>query len=311
MPFKGLSKLNCLAIDNHVYVCGGIADSEARKVFCRYDIIDRPRQMILSPMKSPRSDCVLIHLDNYIYAIGGVEARIEQVEFETRAVERYDLSKVRYDTPMFERRVNPWESVEFLPASCWRPHGIVYKGRILVCGLESKAPRVNYIVRSPNPTIIQYVLYIYNPYTNNWDKNLLTERPSIMAMHGRQNFVTLLAHKGECYLIGSTEVPSYNNPTTMWFRLIVNKLKFEEGAGVKFIEVGESINQDLMTWEYYSSFFYIGDDVFFKWDRNIIKIRDLKVTDSNLKEVTDAYINYPNQNSLFTANSIIDVKWLY
>ncbi|XP_072039037.1 uncharacterized protein [Amphiura filiformis] len=309
--FKNLSKYRCLAIGNHLYVCGGVADSEAKNNFCRYDITEHPSQLVLSDMINPRYECAMVHVDHYIYVVGGIETRISDIDMETRTAERYDINQVRYDSMILEVRRNPWEQIKPLPANCWRPHGVGYKGKVLVCGLSKRPPKVNYLVHRTDDPPIEYVMYMYDPITYRWDHYVLEERPVVHCMQGRPNFVMLMVHKGECYLVGTMEIDAVGIPRSKWFRMTANKLVFEEeGSRLRFIEVGESSNQDLFDRYLYSSFFYIGNDIFYRWRHDLIYISDVKMTDDNFKEALKSYDTFPNGFSESFSAAQVDIKYL-
>ena len=296
-PFHYLTKYSSVAIDGQLYVAGGRGgreDADVKKSFCCYDMDDGFSQEILPDMQTTRSACSLVHMDNYIYAIGGVESITGDSETPTLSVERYNLNREQLDI-----RAASWETVASLPSDVWNPHAVVFKGKLLVCGTTrniSQVLRDQFLIAMAmvNRADIDYVLCIYDPKSNTWQRHILEPRQLITCMQGRQNYAMLHIHNGECYLLGNVMIDAYHNPRTKWFRTTVNKLEFREldDGSLTFLQTGPSLSQDDVGGShYYSSYFCIDNDLFIK-SKGVFQL-GVKTTDDNMHEVLDLWHSFP------------------
>ena len=103
----------------------------------------------LRPMNVQRDYCSLVHLDNYIYAIGGTEKRPDEF-FSTpiKSAERYHMEGER------------WEMLPDMPEECFTPSVAAFNGRILVYGPLRMEPH------NGEPSL--YTLMMFNPESQSW-----------------------------------------------------------------------------------------------------------------------------------------------
>ncbi|XP_072036698.1 uncharacterized protein [Amphiura filiformis] len=101
-------------------------------------------------MKDARRSFPMVHLDDYLYAIGGED----------------DGYKAMKEAERFSFKDKKWEKIADLPVPCYYACATVYKGKILVYGSQP--------IRDPD-TPAQHNLQMYDPATNQWE-NLLTEQ---------------------------------------------------------------------------------------------------------------------------------------
>ncbi|XP_072036701.1 uncharacterized protein [Amphiura filiformis] len=107
-------------------------------------------------MIDPRKAFPMVHLDGYLYAIGGEDNESEAM----KEAERFSFKDKK------------WEKIADLPVPCYYACATVYKGKILVYGSQPV----------PNAkTPAQHDLQMYDPATNQW-QTLLTEH-HIIAKH--------------------------------------------------------------------------------------------------------------------------------
>ncbi|XP_072018160.1 kelch-like protein 28 [Amphiura filiformis] len=153
----------------------------------------------LANMKLERSTFALVHLDGFLYAIGG-----KCNDGAIRSVECYDISQ------------NKWKSVASLKGYYALPKAVVLNGKILIYGEQ-----VDFLGES----LHSYMYELYDPGTNTWHK-LATEKYWKPAFE--EPFVTVL--NGKCYRIAN----QINKPKTQTDHLViggricVNKVTIKE-----------------------------------------------------------------------------------
>ena len=153
----------------------------------------------MASMLYARTNFALVHLDGYIYAIGGKGQHDHIV-----GVERYSIEQ------------NIWESKAVCLSNLEEPRTVAVNGRILLyAGVSTSDGHIN-----------MYTLEMYNPTTNSWQKMLSETFES--PFYERKP--TLAVHNGECYRIvwklAPGVNPSYDNMSSG--KIAVSKIKINE-----------------------------------------------------------------------------------
>ena len=142
-----------LSVHGNLYLAGGkICTDEdhmytSNKFFC-FRISDNNWSELRS-MNIQRDYCSLIHLDGFIYAIGGTEKRPDEF-FSTpiKSAERYNME------------VGKWEMLPDMPEECFTPSVVTFKSKILVYGPLRMEPH--------NGEPSSYTLMMFCPQTLSW-----------------------------------------------------------------------------------------------------------------------------------------------
>ena len=146
-----------------------------------------------------RSDFALVHLDGYIYAMGGEDL------YDRTTVERYSIEQ------------NMWECKRSCTSSFVEPRAVAVNGRILLYGC---------LCTWSDASINMYTLEMYNPTTNSWQK-MLSETFETPYYERKP---TLAVHNSECYRIVWKLVPgvkpSLDNMSSG--KINVSKIKIKE-----------------------------------------------------------------------------------
>ncbi|XP_072041315.1 kelch-like protein 38 [Amphiura filiformis] len=112
--------------------------------FYRYNAA-KNRWSQLCGMIVARNSFPMVHLDGYIYAIGG----LDESEIVISDVERYDLKK------------EEWQMLPQLPERCTNLSALAFKGKIIVHGTTPVAD-------NPYSSLVKYVLQVYHPKSKYW-----------------------------------------------------------------------------------------------------------------------------------------------
>ena len=203
--------------------------------FHSFDIRDNTWRA-LPPMSAHRSGKTfhLIHLDEFIYAIGG---ETDRIEYPVEEVERYDINQ------------NKWETLSSLPEGIHIISAVVFKGRILVYGEKSKA---NFDRESLQ-------MMVYRPERNEWQ---VTLRPTDMA---DETDLVLFCYNNRCYQIHYVRKQPAGTPIDCSLCycpeiLSVKALDVEITGDEVAVRVGEEISQNAIPGD--CGAFCINADVF-------------------------------------------------
>ncbi|XP_072028181.1 kelch-like protein 15 [Amphiura filiformis] len=211
-----------IVVDGKLYVAGGEKDEESDldEEDDQGDIVykhlfsfdpTKNKWNRLKPMNTPRRGFSIVHLDGFLYVIGGGN---NECYNGLRDVERYDISK------------NEWQPVASIPVSVEYVSSVLaYEGRLLAC-CEGE--------------VLSSIL-MYNPVTNTWQVAL--EEP--MAQRNAARPPALIIHKDLCYRVTyrlagmlATELFFIGLKTVPF----VNELSIQSDTAS--IVVGEEVKQD-------------------------------------------------------------------
>ena len=158
----------------------------------------------LPSMLSERSEFALVHMDGFIYAIGGKGLYGDC----TVSVERYSIEQ------------NRWEDVASCKCYYRDPSAVAVNGRILLYG------RVDHSFSWSDTSTNTHTLEMYNPTTNDWQKLLFETYDTAYF----DKYPLLMVHGGECYRVVS-KLPSRVKPSLTNYssgKIHVSKIKIIE-----------------------------------------------------------------------------------
>ena len=173
----------------------------------------------LPPLKKARCDFPLVHMDGFLYAIGGRNKENNYI----REVERFDVAK------------QEWDNVAELPAFFSCVSATVYEGKILA-----------YCVSSMNDSyssapFYTHVLLVYDPCTNTWQEKFSEDHRSKERVHIKPPII--FNHKGQFYRV----MFAFENEDYGEFKdtlQTVHTLKIE--GNVDTVTIEDEVNQDLI-----------------------------------------------------------------
>ncbi|XP_072034207.1 kelch-like protein 15 [Amphiura filiformis] len=184
----------------------------------------------LENMKVARSWCTLVALDDYIYAIGGVNEA---------SVERYSFKSGKWSEP---------GEIAPLPVqrTCRSMSAVGFEGRILVYA---------------NPGF-----YLYDPKSNMWyDQKLLGGVISSQAKPNKKKLIPLLmVHNSQCFLVSYTHIHVVNESDVLMTKPVVTLLSFSTSdlrAKTDIVDITSIQSQKLVPLNS-SGAFIIDDEVF-------------------------------------------------
>ena len=226
------------------YVDGGVLLYQSRK-FYEYDV-SRNEWRQLPSMLMAREHFTLVHLDGYIYAIGGIDDD-EVGGQHICSAERYSLTKEK------------WEILPNLPGDCYWPTAVGFEGKLLVYGPQEPEESIG------QPSV--YSLMVFYPTIHCWKIVWTEERISGV----RQSL--LMVENGLCYEIrfGKDSKP---NVTRMELDLKINK---------PTLQFGDEEDQDLCSSDYHEvcidgQFFVIVFDYVYK-TKSTVALRERTTAD--------------------------------
>ncbi|XP_072027785.1 kelch-like protein 28 [Amphiura filiformis] len=210
-----------VVVDGTLYVAGGEKEEECNlddegdivyKHLFSYDPAKNKWNQ-LKPMNTPRRGFSIVHLDGFLYVIGGGN---NECYNGLRDVERYDIGKKQ------------WQPVASIPVSVRYVSSVLaYKGKLLAC------------CEGDGSSIL-----MYNPATNAWQVAL--EEPKADRSFARPP--SLFIHKDLCYRVtyklSGVSVVDFLLSDVFPSVPVVNKLEVNIQNDKANIVVGEEVKQD-------------------------------------------------------------------
>ncbi|XP_072051651.1 uncharacterized protein [Amphiura filiformis] len=195
-------------------------------------------------MKNARCEVQLVHLDGFIYALGGLDENGDPISY----VERFDLAK------------EEWQELASLPRSFHCVSAIEYHGNIITyCKQHVDLSGKN----------DECIISVYYPGHDTWQTKLTENcvRPESCKLGPR-----LFQYEDQWYRVRYEEPDDENDVQPSWrsklHRPVVNKVRVE-GGDITVI-MGEEVSQDLIPLNSVGAF-RIEDDVFVNSNGFIIK----------------------------------------
>ena len=239
---EGCPETSYIVVEGILYGVGGRYMYPCSGKLFMYNV-DQNEWNLLPTMKICRHNCLLVHLDGFIYAIGG---KVCSTNATSNAVECYDISK------------KEWTTVASVPDTLSYLSTCVYQGKILLYS-QSKWQNTSqpYVVKF----YCKYVIMEYNPSNNMWTTKLEEVHEIRFNQYhwnkvdegvDRISIPVLFQHGDFIYRVRYNECD----------KPVVNKLKFQSLENDVTITLGDDINQESIPKYPRLGAFCVQDEVF-------------------------------------------------
>ncbi|XP_072013032.1 kelch-like protein 28 [Amphiura filiformis] len=250
-PFMNINHLpSLIVVDGNLYAVGGKEQIEDKSdeycvdTVCQY-IRENNQWEDLPSMKNARCSVELVHLDGFIYALGGFD-----IDGHTLShVERFDLAK------------QTWQELASLPCDFCCLSAIAYHGNIITYCEER--------VGCPLSRIPDGFLSVYSPAHNTWRTDKAKDK---LTKGSRRDGPLLFQREDQLYRVKYVDVEPWPKS-----RPVVNKLRFDRcEADDMTVSMGEEVSQDLIPANNVGAF-RIEEEVFVSCNRLVINT-DIKIS---------------------------------
>ncbi|XP_072013826.1 uncharacterized protein [Amphiura filiformis] len=206
---------------------------------------------------------MLVHLNGYIYAIGGIRDSYGGDSDSNFPLEFGVGSILSSDCERFDIARNKWKKIAPLPPHFAATSAIAYQGRILVYStIYDQHDYYEYALETK-----RYEIWVYNPNKNEWQSKFSESDNTT----DKLTQPVLVVHKDQCYRVVFRIIP--RGDETDYLRAyrglpkeeqaVVNLLKLHSSRSdvMSGVSLGEEIKQDFIEPNTLGAF-RIGEDVF-------------------------------------------------